>query len=172
MANSQDIEQPMVRHTINGEEFISMQSHREAMAKAVKLLSDQDYEYNRKTNELIKRHADRVAEFQEAIAQKDAALKACVEALERVEPHFGYGFYRPENPHDFHPDPESCSPEEIANHKAACDAYDAGTYTPDNSDGWVTPNLHITKAPWGIGSYEVRDPLIDAAITQAQEAMK
>lgn len=107
-----------------------------------------------------------------AIAKKDAALKACVEALERVEPHSGYGFFRPENPHDFFPDPESCTADEIANHKAACDAYDAGTYTPDNSDGWITPDLHITKAPWGIGSYTARDPAIVAAITQAKEALK
>lgn len=37
----------------------------------------------------------------------------------------GYGFYRPENPHDFFPDGESCRPEEIAAHQAAKDAWDA-----------------------------------------------
>lgn len=36
----------------------------------------------------------------------------------------GYGFYRPENPHHFFPDVESCTPEEIAAHKVACAEWD------------------------------------------------
>lgn len=35
----------------------------------------------------------------------------------------GYGFYRPENPNDFFPDYECCSPEEIDTHKTACDEW-------------------------------------------------
>ena len=84
----------------------------------------------------------------------------------------GYGFYRPANPHDFSPDHDSCSADELAAHKAACEAYDRGEYTaPKGSeflrddDGKVT--LHILRAPWGIGSYSETDPdavpLIDAA---------
>ncbi len=73
--------------------------------------------------------------------------------IEQAATISGYGFYRPDNPHDFCPDCESCSEEEIANHKAACDAFDRGEYTPDRSDGWVSPNMHILTAPWGIGSY-------------------
>ena len=142
------------------EPLITLQAHREAMAEITRRFEE------------LKRHGISHHVHNEAIAKKDAALKACVEALERVEPHSGYGFFRPENPHDFFPDPESCTADEIANHKAACDAYDAGTYTPDNSDGWITPDLHITKAPWGIGSYTARDPAIVAAITQCKEAMK
>ena len=83
----------------------------------------------------------------------------------------GYGFYRPANPHDFSPDHDSCSADELAAHKAACEAYDRGEYTaPKGSeflrddDGKVT---HILRAPWGIGSYSETDPdavpLIDAA---------
>lgn len=35
----------------------------------------------------------------------------------------GYGFYRPENPNNFWPDPEVSQPWEIANHTAACAKY-------------------------------------------------
>lgn len=65
----------------------------------------------------------------------------------------GYGFYRPENPNDFFPDHESCTDEEAQAHKAACEAHNRGEFTPDKSDGWVAPNMHILTAPWGIGSY-------------------
>lgn len=36
----------------------------------------------------------------------------------------GYGFYRPENPHDFTPDYESCTEKEISAWKQDCDAWD------------------------------------------------
>lgn len=39
---------------------------------------------------------------------------------------FGYGIgVRPENPHDFWPDVEACSQEELAAHAEACRAWDA-----------------------------------------------
>jgi hypothetical protein len=37
------------------------------LANAVQMLSDQDFEYNRKTNELIERHAQQLAEAQKQI---------------------------------------------------------------------------------------------------------
>ena len=43
---------------------------------------------------------------------------------EEGEWQYGYGFYRPENPHHFSPDQESCRPKEIEAHKAACEAWD------------------------------------------------
>jgi hypothetical protein len=99
------------------------------------------------------------------------ALQDCITALENVEPNGGYGYYRPANPHDFQPDHECCSEKEIAAHKAACEAYDKGEYTPEKGDGWVSPNLHVLKAPWGIGTYQIVDPAITAAITQAKQAL-
>ncbi len=79
----------------------------------------------------------------------------------------GYGFYRPANPHDFFPDHESCSPEEIANHKAACEAWDRGEYKRDDWDGWLyddagKPTMHVLRAPWGIGSYSETDAEMEA----------
>lgn len=86
------------------------------------------------------------------------------ELLNAIEPEMGYGFYRPANPHNFQPDHESCSPEEIAAHEAACNAYTRGEYTPEKGDGWVTPDLHLLKAPWGIGTYQYTDPNIAEAL--------
>ena len=103
-------------------------------------------------------------------------LRAARPFVEEAGTISGYGFYRPENPHNFHPDPESCSEEEIANHRAACEAWDRRDYKAEpgsesfhNEKGELT--LHILRAPWGIGSYtdmvgEVADLLaaIDCAL--------
>ena len=83
----------------------------------------------------------------------------------------GYGFARPANPHDFSPDVECCTVEEMAAHKAACEAYDRGEYTPEKGDGWVTPNLHILKAPWGVGMYTFRDDRAVACLDRINAAL-
>ena len=98
--------------------------------------------------------------YQAGAASRDGALtmlQQCLPLVESMAEETGYGFHRPDNPHDYSPDHESCSPEEIANHKAACEAFDRGEYKRDDSGGWVTPNIHLLKAPWGIGSYVMRD---------------
>ena len=99
-------------------------------------------------------------------------LVAIRQYIERASQDMGYGFYRPPNPHDFSPDHESCSLEEVAAHKAACEAFDKGEYTPERGSEWVG-NMHILRAPWGIGSYVMRDEeaiellaQIDAAIAE------
>ena len=94
-----------------------------------------------------------------------ALLRAAKPWIEQVGEISGYGFYRPENPHDFHPDPECCTDEEIANHRAACEAWDRGDYKRE--PGSVTLRdektlVHITRAPWGIGSYsDMQEPAKD-----------
>jgi hypothetical protein len=92
-------------------------------------------------------------------------LEQALPYIEEAGTISGYGFYRPQNPHDFSPDPESTSEAELAAHKAACDAWDRGEYKrdPNQESGWVG-NMHILKAPWGIGSYSEVTP-------KAQELM-
>lgn len=99
------------------------------------------------------------------------ALKLALPFMESEAVIQGYGYYRPKNPHDFHPDHESCTEQEIANHKAACDAFDAGNYRDDYGDGWVTPMMHVTKAPWGIGSYTETIPEIERRCEFARAAI-
>lgn len=90
-------------------------------------------------------------------------LQAIREYLDANSTDGGYGFYRPENPHDFHPDEECCSEEEIAAHKAACEAYDKGEYTPEKGSEWVG-KTHILRAHWGIGGYTARDPYVSRMV--------
>jgi len=106
------------------------------------------------------------------IAELTEALKMALPFLESEAVIQGYGFYRPANPNNFWPDPESCSEEEIANHKAACEAFDAGNYRDDYGDGWITPSMHITRAPWGIGSYTDEIPELKARVDFCRAAMK
>ena len=67
-----------------------------------------------------------------------------------------YGFPCVTNPHDFTPDEESCSPEEIAAHKAACQNWGKPTFRPNkgcfsvhSDDGQIV--THVTRTSWGIG---------------------
>jgi len=106
-------------------------------------------------------------------------LRAARPFIEQAGSIQGYGFYRPENPHNFFPDMDSCSEEEVANHKAACEAWDRGDYKAPEQGGWVHNErgdavMHILTAPWGIGSYSDMMPkaadllaAIDAALTSA-----
>lgn len=58
----------------------------------------------------------------------------------------GYGFAKPENPHNYWPDIESCSPEEIAAHSQACSDYDAGKKVKNESLGIGTYSDEYTPA--------------------------
>ena len=115
------------------------------------------------------------------------SLREVAEFLRTEGEVVGYGYGATANPHDFTPDPECCTEDEIARHKAACDAWDRGDYTPPPStltehataldasrnlrrcidEGAATgivfkcddgsAFVHCHRAGWGIGSYVVRD---------------
>lgn len=132
--------------------------------------------------ELIAKLEDAQGEIR-ALRATEAGLRERVKELEEVAAALlpfaddasainGYGYYRPKNPHDFHPDAESCTEDEIAAHKAACEAWDAGTYKDDYGDGWVSPNVHILRAPWGIGSYTDEVPEIAAICNRARALLE
>ena len=66
-----------------------------------------------------------------------------------VQASSGYGFARPENPHNYRPDIDCCSKEEIAAHSKACDDYANGR--------------NISGDSWGIGTYnDEYKPAIEA----------
>ena len=56
-----------------------------------------------------------------------------------VNASVGYGFYRPDDPHNYSPDLEQSSKEEIYAHSQACEDYAAGR--------------PIRNESWGIGTY-------------------
>lgn len=75
--------------------------------------------------------------------------------------HHGYGFFCGGDPRKFHPDGECSSPEEIENHRKACEqaeAVESGRDLPCPS-GWEgTPDggsVHVTRAPFGLGMYTI-----------------
>lgn len=102
---------------------------------------------------------------------KDTAIVEAIRFMESRNEEQGYGYYRPKNPHDFFPDRECCSPEEIAAHKAACNAFDNGAFVDDHADGWIAPGLHVTKAPWGIGAYTIRNEWADEILAKLRAAI-
>ncbi len=80
----------------------------------------------------------------------------------------GYGHFPGGDPRKFHPDGEdSNSPEEIANHKAACKLWDEAEArgekpTPEACpSGWIDlgggRSIHILNSPYGLGIYEYDD---------------
>lgn len=71
-----------------------------------------------------------------------------------------YGCFTGGDPRKFHPDAEDCTPEELANHKRACEEADAleSGRNLECPSGWVQVagvTAHVLNAPFGIGCYEV-----------------
>jgi hypothetical protein len=69
-----------------------------------------------------------------------------------------YGFPCVEDPNDFTPDYECCTEQEVANWKAACEAWnrgERGTETVTNKGCFVGQDgdnfVHVTRTSWGIG---------------------
>jgi hypothetical protein len=98
-----------------------------------------------------------LAEREKQLAAKDALLRQARDTLEITHELYanassGYGFARPDNPHNFHCDIDCCSKEEIEAHSKAYDDYAAGRKASDDSWGIgtycdeYTPALHIIAA--------------------------
>ena len=83
----------------------------------------------------------------------------------------GYGFYRPDNPHNFFPDPACCNQKEISAHSKACEDYAAGR--PISNDSWgigtytdeYQPAVQALAAPSDTSALE-------ALVTKAGEKMR
>lgn len=87
-------------------------------------------------------------------------IKGSIDDYKCPEPHVEcfYGFFHGGDPREFHPDYESCSEQEIANWKEACDKateLESARDLPCPS-GWIrTPEFtaHMLVTPFGIGTY-------------------
>lgn len=72
-----------------------------------------------------------------------------------------YGFPCVENPNDFTPDVECCSPAEIEAHRLACANYGKPSFKPNEGcfsergeDGTLV--RHVLRTSWGIGTNMMR----------------
>jgi hypothetical protein len=70
--------------------------------------------------------------------------------------HPVYGYPCVEDPHNFDPDPECCSPAEIEAWRRACANYrkpayepNKGCFTEHDADGQMVK--HVLRTSWGIG---------------------
>lgn len=68
-----------------------------------------------------------------------------------------YGFPCVNNPNDFIPDVESCTPEEIETHRLACANYGKPEFKPnDGCESFYDENgklvMHVSRTSWGIGT--------------------
>lgn len=106
-------------------------------------------------------------------------LSEAAQLLRTQAEYDSYGFTRTDNPHDFKPDAECATADEIATHQLACDAWDRGEYVPAQPPTREEINASIaagalargveavtigtddlyrvTFAPWGPGTYVIRD---------------
>lgn len=67
-----------------------------------------------------------------------------------------YGYPHVDDPRDFMPDAECCSPQEMAAHKLACQTFgtpehqpNKGCYTEHDAEGRLVK--HVARTSWGIG---------------------
>lgn len=65
----------------------------------------------------------------------------------------GYGFFPGGDPRDFHPDAECSTDAERALHSEHCAMWDRGEHVTVPTSGWVTPNMHVTRSSYGLGTY-------------------
>lgn len=68
-----------------------------------------------------------------------------------------YGYPCVENPHNFTPDMESCTPKEIRFWRNAKRKWLHGKRNVRGArSGWISPGVHVTATSWGIGTNAIR----------------
>lgn len=91
-------------------------------------------------------------------AEAMSELWTLLSDIRREAEEVGYGNFPGGDPRDFSPDPECSTAEEQENHRAACEAWDRGEQTTHKGCEWVTPDVHVMRTPFGLGSYVMRNP--------------
>lgn len=114
-----------------------------------------------------------------------AALRIALPILaEAARPDTTYGYYPGGDPRDFVPDEECCTPEELARHREACEAWargetpdPGGPHVPLDQPTSVEPSAAVvgpggrgwkTVAHYGLGTYTIQD---DTAVDAWQAAL-
>ena len=91
-----------------------------------------------------------------------------------------YGFPCVEDPNDFDPDLECCSPAEIETHRLACQTFGKPTYAPNKGcfseyDAQGQLVRHVTRSSWGIGTNLImtcdgcNEPVFDDPVIRCHE---
>ncbi len=95
-----------------------------------------------------------------------------------ANPETTYGYFPGGDPRNFHPDPECCTPVEMAAHKAACEAWDGGDRTEherhhhkliENTGGRTV--IASMAGAFGLGTYQFRDEDAEDVLDQVEAAL-
>jgi len=92
---------------------------------------------------------------------------------EIAEPVQGYGFFPggDTDPRSFSPDGESCTAEEIAAHRAACEAWDRGERPTVPASGRIEGNSLVCGSRFGVGVYQIDNPEAEYVLGLIDEAL-
>lgn len=89
-----------------------------------------------------------------------------------------YGYYPGGDPRDFSPDPECCTPEELAAHKEACEAWERGERPQHEAHHHTAHSVGENKVmvvshagAFGIGVYSMRDEEAEDVLEQVDAAL-
>jgi len=72
----------------------------------------------------------------------------------------GYGFFNGGDPRKFHPDVECCFPEQLEQHRLACDeaeklAHHRNLPCPSGFERREDGEVHVLRSAFGLGVYEI-----------------
>lgn len=91
----------------------------------------------------------------------DEDIDALRHIADRIRSHAdqsSYGYPVVDDPREFTPDLDVCLESELAAHKAACDAWNAGNQVQRAPTHVPFAGGHLTRAPWGVGVSLLQDP--------------
>lgn len=92
-------------------------------------------------------------------------------AAETIE--YGYGLFIGGDPRDFIPSEDECTEQELENHRKACLEAEKNEKAQnlDCPSGWFD-GVHITKAPFGIGTYKIKNPHANQLLSEIDRILK
>lgn len=94
---------------------------------------------------------------------------------DKAQGDVGYGFFPGGDPRNFQPDFECATPDEITNHKRACEAAESGAVVVDSDGQWVGDGdlvAHITRCQFGLGTYTMPDERAQKFLDRMNAAVK
>ena len=110
-------------------------------------------------------------------AVRGALIAARDYLRECANPMPSYGYFHGGDPRDFFPDAEVCTAEEMAAHKAACEAWDRGERPPLDVHRHELVEYEGKQAiasyagAFGMGTYSMRDEEAEDVLDQIEAAL-
>lgn len=109
---------------------------------------------------------------------RGALIAARTYLREQQQANQGYGYFLGGDPRDFTPDGEVCTPEEIAAHRAACEAWERGERPELDRHHHKIVQLEDGRhgvasfsGPFGMGVYTMSDEDADDVLGQIEAAL-